>query len=189
MGAEPELIQVGASRQSGEIRYWKSKAAIDKGELLLKAQIDSVPRQTTSATSILGWSITISIALTAVIATSLQPYVAPEAGSQSNSYISSHLLWPASVAELFLLVSAICCVRVLWPGGIWFSPGVSPTDLLNSPHDTELTTLEALARGYADRIDDNYQRLEYLVRFLRVAWVCFVVSPVAGLAAYFISVI
>ena len=190
MGAagEPEQIEVGASRRSGELRYWKAKYAIDKGEILINAQLNSVPRQTTGATSLLGWSITISIALTAVITTSLQPPIASKAGSQSTSYFSGHLLWPAVATELFLLVSAICCVRVLWPGGIWFSPGLSPTDLLNAPHDTELTTLEALARGYADRIDDNYQRLQYLVWFLRVAWICFVVSPVAGLVAYFISV-
>ena len=165
-----ELIEVGASLRNGEIRYWKAKEAINKGETLLKAQIDSVPRQMTSATSVLGWSVTISIVLTAVIASGLQSPVATKAGSQSMSDITGHLLWSASAAELFLLISAICCVCVLWPAGVWFPPGISPTELLNSPHDTELTTLEALARGYADRVDDNYRRLEYLVRFLRIAY-------------------
>ena len=80
-----ELIEVGASLRNGEIRYWKAKEAINKGETLLKAQIDSVPRQMTSATSVLGWSVTISIALTAVIASGLRSPVATKAGSQSMS--------------------------------------------------------------------------------------------------------
>ena len=177
--AEPALIEVGASRADGDIRYWRAKEAVAKGELILTSQISALTRMMTSASSILGWSVTISIALVAAMASRFG------AGNTSSNVapLLLDLFWPALATEVLLLTTAICCVSVLWPSK-WRAPGHNADLVLNSPYETELEILESMASGYVEAFRKNLVGLLRLEILLRVAWICFVAAPVAGLLTY-----
>jgi hypothetical protein len=173
----PGAIEVGSASTDGTLRYWLAKEAVRQGELSLGSQISALARLMASATSILGWSVTISLALTAAIASAVAP---PSPNAQSVLLpLLRHALWPAVAAEVLTLTAAVCCVVVLWPHR-WHSPGHEPALLLASQYDTELEVLEAMASGYAAAADRNSDRLTRLEKWLHVAWGCFVGAPIAG---------
>jgi hypothetical protein len=181
---DEQPIEFGASRGEGTLRYWLAKEAVSKGELFLGSQISALARLMTSATSILGWSVTISLALTGVIASSVISRI-PSGGP------SNRVIWPAATAEVLLIVAAVCCVCVLWPGR-WRPPGHHPGWVLNpsygteSEYATELEVLESMARGYVEAVERNATGLARLDVFLRAAWVCFVMAPVSGFVLYIV---
>jgi hypothetical protein len=180
---EGAQIEVGASRSDGTIRYWVAKEAVTKGELILGSQISSLARLMTSASSVLGWSVTISIALIAAIASKVfDPAVSTTASKSTTLAMPQlgNLLWPAVAAEVLLLITAVCCVCVLWPGR-WRPPGHDPGLVLKTTYETELEVLEAMAGGYAQAVAENSNGLDRIEKILRCAWVCFVSAPVAGL--------
>jgi hypothetical protein len=180
----PDSIEVGASLSSGTIRYWRAKEAVAKGELILGSQINALGRLMTSASSVLGWSVTISLALTAGIASAISSRSAGTASSNAPAIPQlGGLLWPALAAETLLLITAICCVCVLWPGR-WRPPGHDPALVLNAAYETELQVLESMASGYAVAVTENSKGLGRLEKLLRSAWVCFVAAPVVGLIVY-----
>ncbi|HVC54993.1 MAG TPA: hypothetical protein VND95_03505 [Stellaceae bacterium] len=163
------------------MRYWLAKEAVAKGEMLLGSQNSSLGRLSANATSIMGWSVTISLALTAAIASALLP---PANAPAHTASLLSHLLWPAAAAESLMLIASICCFVVLWPGK-WSVAAFEPDLVLNTPYETELEVLEAMASGYAEGVARNASGLNRLEKLLRVAWLCFMASPVVGLIAYF----
>jgi hypothetical protein len=181
-------IDVGAANSDGTLRHWLAQQAVAKGEAILEAQIASVGRLSTGATSILGWSVTISLALIAGISSSLSVAAAgpTSASASSGAIFLSHLLWPAVLALASTLMAAVCCVIVLWPG-YWQPPGHAPDLVLNAPYDTELEVLEALAIGYAEAMHANARKLTGLEKWLRAAWVLFIGGPILGIAAYAIQ--
>jgi hypothetical protein len=173
---DEQPIEFGASRGEGTLRYWLAKEAVSKGELFLGSQISALARLMTSATSILGWSVTISLALTGVIASSLVPRVPP-------SGVINRIVWPAAIAEILLILTAVLCVCVLWPGK-WRPPGHHPGHLMSAPYDTELEVLESMAEGYTEAVEHNATALTRLERSLRIAWLCFVAAPIVGFLLY-----
>jgi hypothetical protein len=177
-GPEERPIEFGASRGEGNLRYWLAKEAVLKGELFLGSQINALGRLMTSATSILGWSVTISLALTGVIASSLVSQIVPGA-------LISRIFWPAASAEILLITAAVCCVCVLWPG-TWRPPGHHPNRVLNAAFGTELEVLESMAEGYGEAVEHNTIGLARLEVLLRAAWVSFVAAPVIGFVLYII---
>ena len=176
-------IEVGASRQEGTLRYLLAKEAETKGELLLASQITSIGRLQTSATSMMGWSVTISLALTAAIASAL----ASPANLPANAPKAlSHLFWPAISSQVLILIAGFCCFVVLFPGR-WHVPGVEPELILGSPYDTELEVLEAMASGYGQAASRNGPRIIRLEYLLRIAWISFIGAPFAAVVSYIVS--
>jgi hypothetical protein len=169
-------IEFGASGSEGNLRYWLAKEAVSKGELFLGSQISALARLTASATSILGWSVTISLALTGVIASSLVPRV-------PSIDVIARVVRAAAIAEILLILAAVLCVCVLWPG-TWRPPGHHPGRVLNAPYETELEVLESMAEGYAEAVEKNTTGLARLEMLLRAAWLCFVAAPVVGFFLY-----
>src|SRR5580704_6835140 len=94
---DEQPIEFGASRGEGTLRYWLAKEAVSKGELFLGSQISALARLMTS--------VTISLALTGVIASSVISRI-PSGGP------SNRVIWPAASAEVLLIVAAVCCVCV-----------------------------------------------------------------------------
>lgn len=179
----PLLIDVGAANSDGTLRRWLAQQAVAKGEAILGAQLASVTRLSTSATSILGWGVTISLAMIAGISSVLTPSAASAIATLDMAALFGHLLLPAILALGSTLIAAICCVIVLWPG-YWHPPGHAPDLVLDAPYGTELEVLEALAIGYADAMRANTRRLSRLERWLRAAWLFFVGAPLIGAAVY-----
>ena len=188
--AAPEIasISLGAANSDGTLRLWLAQQAVAKGEALLGAQIGSIGRLSTSATSILGWSVTVSLALIAAIPSTIAPASQPPGGTAAlQSLLPGHLLWPAVAALVSILLAAVCCVVVLWPG-YWRPPGHAPDLLLDTPYDTELEVLEAMASGYADAVALNAGGLNRLEIWLRAAWLSLAGAPFIGAATFLVEV-
>lgn len=180
----PSLIDVGAANSDGTLRLWLARQAMEKGEAMLAAQLAAVARISTSATSLLGWGVTISLAMVAGILSTLASSVAAQtAAAASAAVLLHHVLWPAVLALLADISASICCVIILWPG-YWHPPAHAPSLILAAPYETELEVLEALAAGYVDAINENLTRLNRLEKCLRGAWLLFVGSPMAAAMAY-----
>lgn len=155
-------IEVGAADDT--LRYWLAKEALRQGELQIAAQISALQSLATRATSILGWAVTVAGALIAAA-------------------ISGPWKLPAIVAAGCMFVSSVCCFVALWPRD-WALPGHRPAWLLSAPHPTELEVLEGMARGYATGNEQNARRQQRFGKWLRAAWVFFLLAPLAGIGAW-----
>jgi hypothetical protein len=182
-GSTAAPIEVGASRQEGTLRYFLAAEAVTKGELLLASQVTSIGRLQTSATAIMGWTVTISLALTAAIASALASQTNPPATAPNAL---SHLFWPAISSQVLVLIAALCCFVVLFPGR-WHVPGVEPELILGLSYDTELEALESIASGYGQAASRNGRHLTRLEHLLRIAWSSFIGAPVAAMLIYYIA--
>lgn len=162
---------------------------------MLAAQLASFARISASATSILAWSVTISLVMVAGISSGLVPSTALVSAATATLH---YLPWPATFALLASLTASVCCVIVLWPA--YRHPPAHVPDLIQSaPYGTELRALEALAAGCVDAIKAPSRsasaprwtrgRLTRLEKRLRAAWVLFVGSPVVGATVYAIQAI
>src|SRR5437763_1826549 len=129
MNSAPTQIEVGASRGDGTLRYCLAKEAVAKGELLLASQNASLGRLLSNATSIMGWGVSISLALDAAMAAALLSAGNPVTAS---TYLVKYLFWHAAIAEGLMLIASLCCFRVLWPGKC-HAPGYEPNLVLNTP--------------------------------------------------------
>jgi hypothetical protein len=176
---EPGTIDVGAANSDGSLRLWKARTAVAQGELLLGAHQNSIGRVTTSASSLLGWSVTIALALGAAI-----PTLIPGTGTQTaNQQFLSKLLWPAVASFGCILIAAIFCVSVLWPS-YWRAAAVGSEAIRKDTSDTELQVLEAVALGYELGIAENDAKLRSLQTRLRAAWLLFPAAPAVGVLVY-----
>lgn len=174
----PIEIEVGATLEDGTLDYWVTKEAIRQAELRLATQITSVNGIMNRATSILGWSVTISLALIAWMMSDsiFIGFGTPRAAAGP--------LLPAAIAMVICtFVAALCCIPALWPGK-WRGPGHDPRLLCTVTLKTEFEVLRAVAGGYVQASDQNAQALGRLVVWLRSAWVFFVASPAVGLITY-----
>lgn len=154
-----EPIEVGASADG--VRYWMAVEACRQGEVRLTAQAASLTAIETRCTSILSWSVAGALALVA--------------GATQGR-------WQALAigAGLSLAAAAVASIAGLWPRR-WHPPGYAQPDLKAMQARTELAVRERIALGYATGIEQNAARLALAGRLLRVAWIAFAASPVAGL--------
>jgi hypothetical protein len=84
MSEQQELIEVGAADEDGTIDHWIAKESVRQGELLLANQIGLRTMYSISSTSILGWSVTISIGLVGWVILRLSGLVSNSAFSQED---------------------------------------------------------------------------------------------------------
>lgn len=153
--------EVGAT--GGELRYWLAKEAMRQSEVRLAGQAASLQAMETRATSLLTWSVTLSVALVAAAST-------------------ERFFWPATAGAVFALCTAAMAILALWPRS-WFSGGHRPSVLEKLGHDTELGFLEQMAMGNEAAADSNEERLRYFARLIRLCWISLALAPVAAAAA------
>jgi hypothetical protein len=156
--AEGSETEVGAA--GGDLRYWLAKEALRQSEARLAGQATSLQAMETRATSLLTWSVTLSMALTAAAT-------------------DDRFRWPAITGAAFALATAATALAALWPRP-WFAGGHRPTSLEKLGHDTELGYLEQMALGNEVAADRNEQRLRAFARLLRLCWISFAIAPVAA---------
>jgi hypothetical protein len=178
----PSEIEVGATVDDGTLDYWVAKETIRQGELRLATQITSMNGIMNRATSILGWSVTISLALIAWLASN---NISAVPGTLPNPANFPFVKAAIAVATC-TLAAALCCIPVLWPGE-WRGPGHDPNLLRTATYGTEIEMLKAMACGYAQASALNARALGHLIVWLRAAWVFFVVSPAVGFITYLLT--
>ena len=152
-----------------------------QGELLVSSQTKSVDGLMSRATSILGWSVTISLALAGAIGSiaHIGSYTGP-----ITAALTGPILLPLTLTLLIMLCSAFACLPVLFPAK-WRTAGHEPGWLLQQPFPTELETLESMASGYAEAAEWNSKQLTRLEWWLRAAWTFFYGAPWTGILSYF----
>jgi hypothetical protein len=183
----PGLVEVGAADSDGSLRLWKAQQAVSNAEARLTAHLGSVGRLTASASSLLGWSVTISVPLAGVVfSLASLGSTATAAKQAAPSMLPGYLLWPALCALASIMLAAFCCVVVLWPNN-WYPPGGDPESIWQSSLTTELEIQEALVLGYVKAIKTNADTLTRLQFWLRGAWILFPASPLTGLVAYLVQ--
>lgn len=157
-------VEVGANSADGDSRLFFAKEAVRQGELMLASQSTGLDGLLSRTSSLFGWTVTVSVGLTAAI---------------------SSTAWkiPAATTGLFTILSAACCILALWPRG-WRRAGNDPAWFLREPYGTELETLEAAAGGYARNTGKNAKRLNSSGYWLRAAWSLFGAAPLVGIATY-----
>ncbi len=129
----------------------------NQSELRLATQITSMNGIMNRATSVLGWSVTISLALIAWLASN--NISAVSAGTPPNP--ANLQLFKAAIAVAgCTFATALCCIPALWPGK-WRGPGHDPNLLRAATYGTEIEMLKAMASGYAQAASQSCTSLAW----------------------------
>ena len=159
-----------------DLRIWGAREAVKQGELALSASASSIESLSRTATSLLGYSITLSTALLAVGAT----YATRVDGVA------------AAVAACFSLTSGILFASVIRPKR-WKQPGQDPRWILEGTFDgdgdysSELDILEAIASGYSEALQENQTAIRSAASRLAFGWWAFLGIPVSAALTEIIS--
>lgn len=157
------LIEVGASRGEGTIRYWWAREALRQAEMRLASQVAAVDGLMARAGWLIGWCVALTAAL----------LVGAESG---------YLRPPALAGAALAIVAGVFCVAAIWPRA-WRSPGEWADWAITEPYETELEGLEAMAQGAVRSIAENKPRITAIASLLRVAFLLFLSAPVAAFLA------
>ncbi|NPD67264.1 hypothetical protein HN018_06715 [Lichenicola cladoniae] len=157
---DPELGAVGAP-----FRLWRAKEAFRQGEMTLTQQSLALDGLRVQATSLLGWSVTIGVALAAAA-------------------LTTHLPAVAVTVVTSITITAALSIAVLWVTNAWRWPSFNPLQILDHEHKSELLLLESLAVGSNLSIVQNSALIKVRARFLRVAWINFASMPLLAMLAY-----
>lgn len=174
LGANPKAeIEIDTGHHSDDtrngFRLWCAREALRQGELRISGQMGSVSLMVSRAMTALGWSVTLSLALTT--ASSIFP-------AKSG----------VAVPITFLLLAAVLFLFVILPRG-WGVPGDDPSWIMSRPYLSELEMVEALAKRASRDCETNAVKLVRLSWSLRlgcllmVLAVCAALAEVAGLVA------
>ena len=163
-GAEPE-IELGAV--GDDLRYWAAKEALRQVELRKRSQTDIFSSFNTRATSVLGWSVTGILALGAAV-------------------VTGHQTWAAAATILPLTCAAALSISVLWPRR-WYDGAWAADWVLRWPRKSELETIEAMATGGHESLEEDDKKLQKFARRLAIAYGCLIGAPVLGLIVFLVT--
>jgi len=158
--ANPTVADIEVGATEGDLRYWLAKEAIRHGEVHLQSQQSNLIAMETRAGAIFGWSIPTILGLGTVASQGHHP--------------------GAAIGSAVCLAGAACaCAWALWPQK-WGHAGYRPGILLSEKLPSELEVLESIAAGYDETATVNDARLSRFWRWLRMAWILFLASPLVG---------
>lgn len=158
-------VDPGLGATGERLQFWKAKEAFRQGELKLTQQSAVLDGLRLQATSLLGWSVTIGVALAAAALTKGLPDV-------------------AVVVVTSITITAALCIGTLWVTSGWRFSSFNPLQIMDNPLGSELEVLESLALGSQDSIVKNRRMIGVRSQLLRMAWISFAAMPIVGLLAY-----
>jgi len=159
----PDDIEVG--QMGPDLLYWSTKEAVRQAEAKIKSQSEALAGIMTRATTLLGWTVTASLALAAAL-------------------VAEKEVAAVVLTATCTVASAICAIAVIWPRE-WGTASWEIEWFLNPPYETELQFLDAMARGAAKRIKEDQEKIEQCAHLLRLAYLFLVLSPIVGAVAVF----
>lgn len=152
---QPEVFPCGATGSA--LRLWRAKKAVRHGELILAGQQNNIQTMEARATALFGWSVPIILAFGTLLASS-------KYGITSTFGIAS------------LGCASVFAAQALWPKD-WGMSGTMPTIIMDDDLDTEMESLESFALSYDQTIKNNEKILSEFAQRLRMAWICFISTP------------
>ena len=152
------LIEVGAA--GGDFRYWRAREALRHAELRLSVQSQATQALESRATSMIGWNVTLGLALVAAV------------------FNGTHAL-AAAIAALCLLAAALLCIIAI-ARRTWIGPGYQPKDVMGNRSTTELEAIEAMLERYQQAVNENSLSFNRFQAMLNIALFFMIAAPVAG---------
>lgn len=155
-------IEVGEVKEDG-LRLWCARLALEYAKEEAKRLDDAVQRLKNRANSLVGWTVTISIALSAVFFT------------HPVFYFSS------SIMLICMLAIASLCVATLYSTP-WVYTNINSggMDDFQDEFETELEIVENLTLKYEQHNQNNIHIYYRLQKYMRGAWISFLVAPFVG---------
>ena len=156
--AEAGLTEVGAA--GGDLRYWRTREALRHAELRLGVQAQATQALESRATSMIGWNVTLGLALVAAVFN----------GTHARA---------AGAAAFCLLMAALLCIVAIATRK-WIGPGYQPNDVLNNQSLNELLFIEAMVDRYQAAVNENSTSFNRFQAMLNGALIFMIAAPTSG---------
>ena len=152
------LTEVGAA--GGDLRYWRAREALRHAELRLGVQAQATQALESRATSMIGWNVTLGLALVAAV------------------FNGTHAMAAGTAAFCLLIAAALCIVAIATRK--WIGPGYQPNDVLNNQSLNELLFIEAMVDRYQAAVNENSTSFNRFQAMLNGALFFMIAAPTSG---------
>lgn len=172
MGMDEEEVSSGEDQSKtlgatgDELVLWLINEAIKNGESTLERQEKLIDALRAQATSMLGWFVTLTTAVTFAAITAHKIVVA--------ACMAALGCWACTSCVYTLLVKK------------WSYKEYDPDQILYSDHKSERDYKYASARGHQEAIEKNRITIKETTQALNMAWMFFCIMPPLGVLFYFI---
>ncbi|WP_025827531.1 hypothetical protein [Acetobacter okinawensis] len=154
----------GLGKTGPELTFWLIEDALKSGGDVLDRQEKTFDAKRAQATSMLGWFVSITTAVT-------------------FATVSVHKIAVGACIAALSSISCCCCVYVLMSKD-WNYKQMHPKQTLAATEANERDYKYANAKGLQEAIDDNTKTLQKIDQSLNAAWTIFCIMPIAGLLFY-----
>ncbi|AQT03717.1 hypothetical protein [Acetobacter persici] len=165
-GAENQSSSDELGRTGGKLTFWLIEEALRSGGEVLDRQEKYFDAKRAQATSMLGWFVSITTAIT-------------------FAAVSANKIAVGACIAALSTISCCCCVCVLMPKD-WRYKQLHPRQNLEAEETSEKDYKYVCSLGLQIAIDHNVKILQKIDRVLNYAWSIFCIIPILGLFFYFI---
>lgn len=161
-------IEVGEVKEDG-LRLWCARLALEYAKEEAKRLDDSVQKLKNRANSLLGWTVTIMIALSAAFFTHLNFQLA------------------LFIMLICMLINAFLCVKTLYSTP-WIYTNIKFNEMndFQDKFETELEIVENLTLEYEKKNSKNFLTYCKLQVCMKGAWILFLFAPLIGFLIQFL---
>ncbi|KAA8384321.1 hypothetical protein FKW31_12240 [Acetobacter sp. DmW_136] len=146
--------------------FWLIKEALQSGTDILTRQEKTIDALRTQATSMLGWFVTLTTAVT-------------------FASVSANKIAVGACMAALGCIACVCCIVSLLPQK-WVYKEFEPQQILEAQEESEKDFKYANALGYQYAIKINKEALDKTTTYIKYAWLIFCLMPPAGILFYFI---
>ncbi|MDI2112089.1 hypothetical protein [Commensalibacter nepenthis] len=155
-------IEVGEVKEDG-LRLWCARLSLEYAKEEAKRLDDAVQRLKNRANSLVGWTVTISIALCAVF------------------FMHPVFYFSSLIMLIFILITACLCVATLYSTPwVYTNIKLQGMDDFQNDFGTELEIIEKLTLKYERHNQQNTRIYYRLQKCMKGAWISFLVTPFIG---------
>lgn len=154
----------GLGKTGPELTFWLIEEALKSGGDVLDRQEKTFDSKRAQATSMLGWFVSITTAVT-------------------FATVSANKIAVGACIAALSTIPCCCCVYVLMSKN-WNYKNIHPNQTLAATEANERDYKFANAQGFQEAIDANTKVLQKIDQSLNAAWMTFCTIPMAGLLFY-----
>ncbi|WP_338332819.1 hypothetical protein [Acetobacter sp. LMG 32666] len=164
MSDKIESDETSKGKTGGELTFWLIEEALRSGEDVLDRQEKTFDAKRAQATSMLGWFVSITTAVT-------------------FATVSTNKIAVGACIAALSTIPCCCCVYALMSKA-WSYKQLHPNQVLDAKESSERDYKYVNALGQQEAIDDNAIILQKVNTALNAAWLTFCIIPIAGLLFY-----
>lgn len=164
MSEQPGSDEPVVGKTGSELKFWIIEEAIKSGGDVLDRQEKTFDAKRAQATSMLGWFVSITTAVT-------------------FATVSTNKIAVGACIATLSAIPCCCCVYALMSKP-WSYKQLHPMQIIEAAEDSERDYKYVNALGQQEAIDDNSKILQKVNTALNAAWLIFCIIPIAGLFFY-----